>query len=104
MRIITDVRELHKRSEPVKDIKEGGEIARHLQATLRQHNKSAIRKYRKAYGKGVELIQGLGLSAPQIGILKQVSVILINDVPTVLMNPVIIDRSKTTVPFKERCL
>lgn len=48
-------------------------------------------------------LQGVGLSAPQIGIYEKVCVLLIPK-QIVLVNPVIVDHSYKQLPFVEGCL
>jgi peptide deformylase len=98
---------LRQKSAPVRNIKEGGEISRLLTAYLARHNKKARNKARKPeVQKGMVpgMPLGLGISAPQIGILKQVAYVYVNEVPVVLMNPRIIEHSEQKIPFKEGCL
>lgn len=106
--IITDRELLRRPSLPVKNTREGGEIARYLTATLRRHNKRVRNKTARDMRaiKGLDPVPklGIGLSAPQLGIFKQVAVILIGDVPKVLMNPVLVDKSETLIDFEEGCL
>jgi peptide deformylase len=47
---------------------------------------------------------GVGLSAPQVGILKQVIVVLVNEEPKVMINPEIIFESEEKVTEDEGCL
>jgi peptide deformylase len=47
---------------------------------------------------------GVGLAAPQCGILKQVIIVLINEEPKVLINPEIIFTSVERVTEEEGCL
>lgn len=79
---------LHKKTEPVKSIEEGQEIAIQLIEALS------------------ELSYGIGLSANQIGISKAVSVIRTkkSEAPIILMNPVIVESSKEKLIFTEGCL
>jgi len=46
---------------------------------------------------------GIGLAAPQIGIIKQVCVINVKT-PIVFVNPVIVEKSEETFVFPESCL
>jgi peptide deformylase len=106
--IVTDEAVLRLPCEPVRDIREGGEIARKLSRVLEAHNKKAVKGYRKAYRRNVgvpSLQQGIGLSAPQIGIRKKVCVIRPEgSLPWVLMNPTIVDASPERISFTEGCL
>lgn len=79
---------LHKKTEQVKSVEEGEEIAKQLIEALD------------------ELSNGIGLSANQIGIPKAVSVIRVRKdaTPIVLMNPVIVEASKDRLIFTEGCL
>jgi peptide deformylase len=47
---------------------------------------------------------GVGLAAPQCGILKQVIIVLVNEEPKVLINPEIIFESEEKVTEQEGCL
>ena len=47
---------------------------------------------------------GVGLAAPQCGILKQVIVVLVNEEPKVIINPEIIFESEEKVTTQEGCL
>jgi peptide deformylase len=49
--------------------------------------------------------KGIGLAAPQVGILKRVFVVQIaNDIPRVFFNPRIVEQSGETVKFEEGCM
>lgn len=48
--------------------------------------------------------QGVGLAAPQVGILKQIIVVLINETPVIMINPEILETSAETCVMKEGCL
>lgn len=100
--IVTDEAALRIPSVLVKDVHEGGEVARKLTYAIQKHNKKALKDSRK--GKSNTTTIGVGLAAPQIGIHKRVVVVLVNGVPLVLMNPVITRKSDETVPFTEGCL
>jgi peptide deformylase len=102
MQIITDEAQLRLPCEPV-SLKEGGQIARLLTSTLERHNKKKRNQARKVGGMSSVQI-GVGLSAPQIGIQKQVCCLFINEVPTILMNPVVVAHSEIQVPIQEGCL
>jgi peptide deformylase len=47
---------------------------------------------------------GVGLAAPQCGVLKQVIIVLIDGTPQVLINPEIVFKSEEKVTDKEGCL
>jgi peptide deformylase len=47
---------------------------------------------------------GIGISAPQVGVLKQVIVVLVNNEPKVMINPEIIFESEEKVTAQEGCL
>jgi peptide deformylase len=100
--IVTDEAALRVPSEPVKDLSEGGEVARRLTYALQKHNKKASKDAKR--GRTTETVVGVGLAAPQIGIHKRVVVVMLDGVPTVLMNPVIVEWSSETIPFTEGCL
>jgi len=100
--IVTDPVQLRLECAAVRNVREGGEIARRLWAELERHNKRAQKKYRKSAGT-VSLPVGVGIAAPQIGVQKRVCVIKVGT-PLVLMNPVVVDASSATIPFVEGCL
>src|SRR5947199_1981612 len=82
---------LRQPCQPV-TLKKGLEIGRELFRFLRQWNKTHLHK------------QGIGLSAPQIGISAQVCVLLVNKLELVLVNPKIIQQSDVKVSFTDGCL
>jgi peptide deformylase len=47
---------------------------------------------------------GVGLAAPQVGILKRMIVVLVNEEPKVLVNPEIVFASDNTCKMEEGCL
>lgn len=47
---------------------------------------------------------GIGLAANQVGILKQIIVVLVNNEPKVMINPEILDFSKEYCVMNEGCL
>ena len=47
---------------------------------------------------------GIGLAANQVGILKQIIVVLVNEEPKVMINPEIIEISKEYCTMNEGCL
>lgn len=85
---------LRKPCEPVKFRREGGIVARRLWAELARYNKRA-----KNWPGAV---LATGLSAPQVGIFKQVCVIDIGT-PLLLVNPTIVAHSEVKLPWEERC-
>jgi peptide deformylase len=101
--IVTDEQLLRRPCEPVKDVSEGGAVARKLWAALERHNKHAMKVHKRTGGKASTVI-GVGLAAPQIGILKQVAVIKVGGLPLVLMNPEVVEASASKVPYTEGCL
>ena len=48
--------------------------------------------------------QGVGLAAPQVGISKQIIVVLVNGEPRVMINPEILEISKEYCMMNEGCL
>ena len=48
--------------------------------------------------------QGVGLAAPQVGISKQIIVVLVNEEPRVMINPEILEISKEYCMMNEGCL
>lgn len=48
--------------------------------------------------------QGIGIAAPQVGILKQIIVVLVNEEPRVMINPEILEISKEYCVMNEGCL
>ncbi len=108
--IVTDREQLALPCSPVLSRTEGGEIARKLVAELARHNRRARRPLSADKLKLLEAGQiarpqaGVGLAANQIGIRKNVCVLLFNGTPLVLMNPVISWHADWKVPFNEGCL
>lgn len=47
---------------------------------------------------------GIGLSAPQVGILKRIIIVMVNEEPKVMINPEIIFSSQETCTMEEGCL
>lgn len=47
---------------------------------------------------------GIGLSANQVGVLKRIIVVLIEDTPVVMINPEILESSKEICEMEEGCL
>ena len=47
---------------------------------------------------------GVGIAAPQVGILKQIIVVLVGDNPKVMINPEVLDISKEYCVMNEGCL
>lgn len=47
---------------------------------------------------------GIGLAANQVGVLKRIIVVLIEDKPTVMINPEILEYSETLCEMEEGCL
>lgn len=47
---------------------------------------------------------GVGLAANQVGVLKRIIVVLIEDKPTVMINPEILEYSETLCEMEEGCL
>ena len=52
----------------------------------------------------MEKNKGIGLAAPQVGILKRIIVVMVNEQPKVMVNPEIIFTSKETCVMNEGCL
>lgn len=106
--LVTDVGLLRSRCEPVKSVAEGLEIARKLTNWLRRHNKWAIGKKSRdlCLLKGLDPapLMGIGMAAPQLGIFKRVSVVLIEDKPLALVNPEFVDCSENRFQTVEGCL
>jgi len=49
-------------------------------------------------------VRGVGLAAPQIGLPLRIAVALIGNIPTVLINPVIVEKSDKKIAISEGCL
>lgn len=47
---------------------------------------------------------GVGLAAPQVGILKRIVIVLVNEEPKILVNPEIVFMSDNTCKMEEGCL
>ena len=52
----------------------------------------------------MEKNKGIGLAAPQVGILKRIIVVMVNEQPKVMVTPEIIFTSKETCVMNEGCL
>ena len=48
--------------------------------------------------------KGIGLAANQVGVLKRIIVVLIDDNPVVMINPEVVEFSKNLVMMNEGCL
>lgn len=113
MKIITnDEAALSLPCEPCRDVQEGLAIARKLRSALQKANKAATAAHRKSVrlkewdkeAPEPSLIQGIGLSANQIGIRKAVCVIEMDGYSLVLVNPKVLRASPETFDFEELCL
>lgn len=49
-------------------------------------------------------VGGLGLAAPQVGLDLNIAIAVIDKVPVVLINPVILSKAEETIAIKEGCL
>lgn len=49
-------------------------------------------------------VRGVGLAAPQIGQNIQMAVAVVDKVPVVIINPVILSKAEETIAIKEGCL
>lgn len=76
-------------------LSQGGEIARKLWRTVEVYNKRARRHDQTGC---------VGLAAPQIGIDAAVAVLAVGSHRSVLINPTLVDRSSTFLPYREGCL
>ena len=85
MKLIKDIHFLKQKSEKVKTEKEAQEIIKELEASL-------------------NLKQGIGLSAVQIGITKRVSIIRMKDLKLDLINPIILEKDTRFKVKNEGCL
>jgi peptide deformylase len=87
-KIIKDKNYLRKKTSPVSSIEEGEEIAKKLLEAME------------------EIKHVIGLSANQIGIPKSVSVVRVkkDNPPLILINPIIVERSKEKIGYVEGCL
>lgn len=93
MKILTNKVLLKQVSVPI-SLKDGLRLGRTLLSSLLTHNKHARGNTK----------QGVGLSAPQIGIFNRVFVTLINQRQRIFVNPVILERSDQQTLSKEGCL
>ena len=86
MRINENLRSLRKRSEPVSEIDEG------------------VRSLVSEMIETMDANEGVGLAAPQVGVMKRVVVIKVdgNDIP--LVNPVLLGKSREKETLEEGCL
>jgi len=64
----------------------------------------SIRELAKNLIITLKSVGGVGLAAPQCGILKQVIIVLMNEEPKVLINPEIIFESEEKLTEEEGCL
>lgn len=85
MKLIKDIHFLKQKSTEVETEKEAQEIIKDLEASL-------------------DIKQGIGLTAVQIGIRKQVSIIRMKDFKIDLINPKILDKDKRFRVSHEGCL
>ena len=83
--IVTDINFLKQKSLPIETLDEAKEILQDLEDSL-------------------DTKKGVGLAAPQIGILKQISLIKLGDKKIVLMNPEIIEKNQPIRINGEGCL
>lgn len=85
--LVTNLKELKRKSEPITNSKELGQVYRELV---------------KAYSD-IKNANKVGLAAPQIGIFKQVSLIQYGDTRLLLVNPIIEERDEK-IQYNEACL
>jgi peptide deformylase len=104
LRIVTSPVALAQKCHPVGCVRRGGQVARRLFRALELHNRRAIRDYRRSLGKSGPPDLGIGLAAPQIGEDVRVCVVRIAGTPLVLMDPIVVACSSSTIPFTEGCL
>ncbi len=52
----------------------------------------------------VRTVRGLGLAAPQIGKNVRMTVVLIDKIPVVMINPVVLSKAEKTIEISEGCL
>jgi len=83
---------LNKKSDLVTDINSESEVVRELCETL-----TAVQQL-------YDFTRGSGISAPQIGYLKRISVVEFEGARSVLINPEIIEHSKESEFIREGCL
>jgi peptide deformylase len=91
LKIITDEATLRKPCEPVA-LKDGLLLGKELFKVLREHNRQNPR------------FTGCGLAAPQIGLNKQVCIILLPQLQLTLINPIIVEHSTVEMEVTEGCL
>ncbi len=108
MEIVTDEVVLRTPSEPVRNLKEGGEIARKLHYALNRINVRAHHQQKRynssKEGTVAKPLFAVGLSAPQIGIQKQVCLVAISSFRMVLINPRVVAHADYKIPWREGCL
>lgn len=63
-----------------------------------------IRNISVALIEAMQKNNGVGISAVQVGILKQIIVVLVNEEPRVMINPEILEISKEYCTMNEGCL
>lgn len=111
--IVNNEQLLRQPCEPVK-LAEGREIARRLSSWLDVNNKKTMKPLTLAESKTDSFgkrwvnpkrpILALGIAAPQLGIAKRVAVARPSGRPVVLINPRVVARSDSLVPWTESCL
>lgn len=103
--IVRDNDFLRNPSRPVKTIREGMQIAQRLWMELESHNKR-IEKLTKLVDGSKEPVnlpsKGIGLAAPQLGILKRVCIISYRGKKMVLINPKIAKWSDSRGPMFDK--
>lgn len=86
------------------------ELLKEDDALLRRKSKrvdkidDAVRNIAANLMRTMEDNNGIGIAAPQVGILKQIIVVLVNEKPKVMINPEILDFSKEYCTMNEGCL
>lgn len=111
--IINDEALLRRPCERV-ELGEGRELARRLVAWMEKNNKKAYKPMRpeerkidsqgRTHPRPSRPTPALGVAAPQFGVTKRVAVARPCGRPIVLVNPRVVARSESQVPWTEGCL
>ena len=100
--IVKDEAFLRQPSEPVKNLQEGIHLVRELNYAVNAVNIRAARELKR--NPKAKPLFAAGLSAPQIGVLKQVCVVAIDDYRRGLVNPRIVAHASEKILCREGCL
>ena len=88
----------------LKIIQEGNPVLRKKTEIVKNPKSPEIQKFIKNLIETMKHAKGLGLAAPQVGILLRIFTIDVESKISVFINPEIKDFSKEKAPFEEGCL